>query len=185
MSEFTMRRDIELLANGFALKLSDSGFYHRGADAACCASHRRSTFTSAKRAWHEACFRCAWRLKHANHRFRHEFEVARDVLRTGRSSMKFSIDVLERTNGRRRVERGVRRVERMRREGLARAERAQADQRKRILETLGLEKRRSIWGIVLPGVGLLGAGALLGAAAILLFAPRVVSSRIGRHEAVG
>jgi hypothetical protein len=34
-----------------------------------------------------------------------------------------------------------------------------------------------------PTAGMLGAGALLGAAYVLLFTPRVVSARAGRHAA--
>jgi|WetSurMetagenome_2_1015567.scaffolds.fasta_scaffold1941614_1 hypothetical protein len=50
--------------------------------------------------------------------------------------------------------------------------------KERILRALGLEERRSMWGILLPGVGLLGAGTLLGAACVLLFAPGAIASRM-------
>jgi hypothetical protein len=50
----------------------------------------------------------------------------------------------------------------------------------RALSMLGLEQRRSFWGITLPGVGLLGAGALIGAGALMLLAPGRIASRAER-----
>jgi hypothetical protein len=40
--------------------------------------------------------------------------------------------------------------------------------RAKLLERLGLEQRRSALGIVIPGIGLLGAGAVLGIGLCLL-----------------
>lgn len=54
--------------------------------------------------------------------------------------------------------------------------------REDILRALGLEERRSILGIVLPGVGLLCAGALAGAGLVLVFGPRVIAERMAGHE---
>jgi hypothetical protein len=62
--------------------------------------------------------------------------------------------------------------------------RAGANSRKRrVLAWFGLEQRRSPWGIVLPGFGLLGAGALVGIGLTVLFAPRVVTRRLQDEQA--
>lgn len=54
--------------------------------------------------------------------------------------------------------------------------------RQKALQLLGLEERRSFWGVALPGVGLLGAGALLGAGTLMLFAPGLLSQRMERAQ---
>jgi hypothetical protein len=62
--------------------------------------------------------------------------------------------------------------------------RAAANSRKRrALAWFGLEQRRSPWGIVLPGLGLLGAGALVGIGLTVLFAPHVVTRRLLDEQA--
>lgn len=43
----------------------------------------------------------------------------------------------------------------------------------KLLEQLGLEQRRSMLGIVIPGIGLLGAGIMVGIGLSLLVGKRV------------
>ncbi len=52
-----------------------------------------------------------------------------------------------------------------------------------LLETIGLQQRRSAYGALLPAIGILGAGILVGAGLGLLFAP--TSGKILRREAEG
>jgi hypothetical protein len=50
-----------------------------------------------------------------------------------------------------------------------------------VLDTLGLQKQRSVFAYIVPAVGILGAGILVGAGLGLLFAPS--SGKSLRHEA--
>ena len=52
-----------------------------------------------------------------------------------------------------------------------------------LLETIGLQQRRSAYGALLPAIGILGAGILVGAGLGLLFAP--TSGKVLRREAEG
>ena len=52
-----------------------------------------------------------------------------------------------------------------------------------VLETIGLQQRRSVYGALLPAIGILGAGILVGAGLGLLFAPS--SGKVLRREAEG
>ena len=51
--------------------------------------------------------------------------------------------------------------------------------KQQLLEAFDLEERRSRLGIILPGVGLIAAGALAGAGLVLLFAPARLLARTG------
>jgi hypothetical protein len=61
---------------------------------------------------------------------------------------------------------------------LTRLQQQRSLQTERVLDALGLQWRRSAWDRVLPIAGFVGAGALLGAAALLLLAPGVVVRRV-------
>lgn len=52
-----------------------------------------------------------------------------------------------------------------------------------VLETIGLQQRRSAYAALLPAIGILGAGILVGAGLGLLFAP--TSGKALRREAEG
>ena len=54
--------------------------------------------------------------------------------------------------------------------------------REDVLRALGLEERRSLLGIALPGIGLLCAGALAGAGLVLVFGPRLIADRVSVAE---
>lgn len=61
---------------------------------------------------------------------------------------------------------------------LTRLQQQRSLQAARVLDALGLQQRRSGWERALPIAGFVGAGALLGAAALLLLAPGMVVRRV-------